>query len=351
MTKVPAPDCDLHEQVHIINDAATGARGMIAIHSTSLGPAAGGCRLWHYDSVQSLEVDALRLARAMSYKNALAGLPFGGGQAVLQRPLRDFDRRSLLRVFGEAVESLGGQYVTAPDVGTSLDDMNAVRTVTKYVAGLNALPGKAGGDPAPWTALGVFEAMTLAARFALGCDLEGLIVAVQGTGGVGSNLCRRLAAAGAKLVIADMDSRRTEVLALNLGARVVSIDEIAKVDCDIFSPCALGGTLNQQTIHSLKAHLVCGAANNQLANPTDGDALLARGITYAPDYLINAGGIINLAAEYRGETTRQAKDRVKRIATRLETVLIQAATEGTSPAAVADQMARQIIRETHRAAA
>lgn len=351
MAQHSMPDSDLHEQVHIINDAATGVRGMIAIHSTNLGPAAGGCRLWHYDSVQALEIDALRLSRGMSYKNAMAGLPFGDGKAVLQRPAGVFDRATLFRVFGEAVEALGGQYVTAEDVGTTLRDMHQVRSATRHVAGLEAARGKAGGDPSPWTALGVFESMKLAARFALGTDLKGLTVAVQGVGNVGADLCRHLAAAGANLLVADVDPRRVETLVATLGARAVSTEAILQADCDIFAPCALGGVLNARTIPLLKARLVCGAANNQLATDADSETLLARGIVYAPDYVVNAGGIINVAAEYLGETSAQVMHRVHRIAPRLESVLSRAAAEGASPARVANQMARQVIRETQRVAA
>lgn len=338
-------------RLHPIDDAATGVKGVIAIDSTVLGPAAGGCRLWHYADDDAMRTDAVRLARGMSFKNAMAGLPFGGGKAVLQRPAGDIDRATLFRVFAEAVEALGGDYITAEDVGTTVADMKQVRERTRHVAGLDAAPGKAGGDPSPWTALGVFEAMKVAARFALDSDLRGLTVAVQGTGSVGAALCRLLADAGATLVIADVDSRRLAGLAAVHDARIVGVDDIVGVEADIFAPCALGAVLDARSIPLLKAKVVCGAANNQLATDADGERLVARGITYAPDYLVNAGGIINVSAEYLGETTQQVQERVLGIGARLHTVLSQAALEKRSSHVVADEIAGQIIAEAAKRAA
>jgi leucine dehydrogenase len=342
---------DLQETLHLINDAQSGLNGVIAIHSTALGPAAGGCRFWHYDSNQEMMRDAARLARGMSYKNALAGLPFGGGKAVLRRPVGDFDRAALFGAFAHAVASLEGSYITAEDVGTSIEDMNTVRQRTSYVAGLEPKPGKAGGDPSPWTALGVFESMQTAANFTFGSDLGGLTVAVQGVGNVGANLCRLVYKAGGRLVIADVDCARVNRVAKELDAKVVGVDEIHSVEADIFAPCALGAALNDRTIPSLKARLVCGGANNQLATDKDGDALLAREIVYAPDYLVNAGGIMNVAAEYLGETTEQVRERVGQIASRLATILAVADRTKQPPHIVADEMAEQIIIGTRRVAA
>jgi leucine dehydrogenase len=344
-------DTGFPERQYVIDDADTGVRGIIAIHSTALGPAAGGCRFWHYDSDTDMVEDAVRLARGMSYKNAMAGLPFGGGKAVLQRPKGNFDRAAVFRVFAEAVERLGGDYVTAEDVGTTINDMKAIRLHTRYVAGLDPKPGKAGGDPSPWTALGVFESMKVAARFALNADLGDLTIAVQGTGNVGAGLCSLLAQAGAKLVIADIDPTRRNVLAAVHDAKIVGIDKIVGVEADIFAPCALGGALNAQTIPLLKAKVVCGSANNQLATPADGEALRARGISYAPDYVVNVGGIINVAAEYLGETTEQVRERVHRIGGRVRTVLEQASREGLPVHVVADRLAQQIITEGSKLAA
>ncbi|AYJ84974.1 Glu/Leu/Phe/Val dehydrogenase (plasmid) [Sphingomonas paeninsulae] len=342
---------DFPERQHVINDPETGVRGIIAIHSTVLGPAAGGCRFWHYENDVDMVQDAVRLARGMSYKNAMADLPFGGGKAVLQRPKGDFDRATIFRIFAEAVEDLGGAYVTAEDVGTTIDDMKAIRRHTRYVAGLAPQPGKAGGDPSPWTALGVFESMKVAARFALDADLSDLTIAVQGTGNVGGGLCSLLAQAGAKLIIADVTPGRRDVLAATHGATIVDVSEIAGVQADVFAPCALGGALNERTIPMLKARVICGGANNQLATPADGEALLARGITYAPDYVVNAGGIINVAAEYLGETTDQVRERVHRIGSRLRTVLDQASREHLPVNVVADRLAQQIITEGAKVAA
>jgi leucine dehydrogenase len=342
---------DFPERQYLIDDQQTGVRGVIAIHSTALGPAAGGCRFWHYENDVEMVEDAVRLARGMSYKNALANLPFGGGKAVLQRPKGGADRATIFRIFAEAVEELGGEYITAEDVGTTIADMKAIRGHTRYVAGLDAQPGRAGGDPSPWTALGVFESMKVAARFALDADLKDLTIAVQGTGNVGAGLCSLLAQAGAKLIIADIDPARRNVLAAVHGATVVDVAEIAGVQADVFAPCALGGALNNLTIPLLKAKVVCGGANNQLATAADGAALLARGITYAPDYVVNAGGIINVAAEYLGETTRQVRGRVHRIGARLHTILDQASRENLPVHVVADRMAQQIIAEGPKVAA
>ena len=332
-------------------DLESGLDGFIAIHSTALGPGAGGCRLWTYPDLKQAMGDAVRLAEGMSYKNALAGLPLGGAKAVLRKPAGAFDRVALFRAFGRAVEGLGGAYVTAEDVGTSVEDMQEVAAVSRHVAGLPAVPGHAGGDPSPWTAKGVFESMRVAAEFALGQGLDGLTVAVQGTGNVGADLCRRLTDAGARLVIADVSPARRDRLRAVHGAEVVDVSEIATVDADIFAPCALGGALDRDTVARMNAELVCGAANNQIATPDVAGLLLDRGITYAPDYVVNAGGIINVAAEYLGEEERDVELRVAEIAPRLGALLERAAREGRSPAIVADEMAEEIIAGAQREAA
>jgi leucine dehydrogenase len=339
------------EGLHVINDAATGVTGMIAIHSTVLGPAAGGCRLWNYESQQALANDAVRLARGMSYKNALAGLPFGGGKAVLQRPAGAFDREALFRVFADAVAALRGAYITAEDVGTSVSDMKMVRERTRYVAGLEPQDGKAGGDPSPWTALGVFKSMQAASKVVFGSDMRGLRIAVQGTGNVGAELCRMLSEAGARLIVADIDVDRARRLAGELGGTVVGVDEILAVEADILAPCALGAVLNERSIPDLRVGLICGAANNQLETDRDGEALLEKGIAYAPDYVVNAGGIINVAAEYLGESTAQVEQRLDEIASRLTLILTRAAKQNAPAHRVADEMAQQIIAGSDRVAA
>lgn len=339
---------DFQERLSVINDAETGVTGIIAIHSTAIGPAAGGCRLWHYDTQSDLITDAIRLARSMSYKNAMAGLPFGGGKAVLQRPLGDFDRAALFRVFGEAVAALKGEYITAEDVGTTTADMRAVRRHAPYVAGLEVAEGMAGGDPSPWTALGVFESMKAAAREVLDFDLADATVAVQGVGNVGGRLCRLLQEAGAKLIVADVDEARAAALARELGAKHAGIEEILAADADILAPCALGGVLNADTIPDLRVRLVCGGANNQLATEADGQALLDRGILYAPDYVVNAGGIINVSAEYLGETSDQVAGRVGQIAGRLLNVFRRSAEEQVPPGVMADRLAQHLIASARR---
>ena len=331
------------EDLHLVDDPVSGAFGVIALHSTALGPAAGGCRFWSYASRDAMITDAMRLARGMSYKNAIAGLPFGGGKAVLQRPAGAFDRGRLFQAFGEAVAELGGRYVTAEDVGTTVGDMELVSARTRHVAGLAARPGKAGGDPSPRTAMGVFQSMQEASRIALGSDVRGLTVAVQGVGNVGARLCGLLAEAGARLIVSDMDEARAAAVAAQYGAGLVSSDALLAADADILAPCALGAVLNMISIPALKVGLVCGAANNQLATDADGDALRERGIAYAPDYVVNAGGIINVAAEYLGETPSDVTRRIDTIAGRVSQIMRRAADEGRSAQLVADEMARSLI--------
>lgn len=333
-----------------LEDAASGLDGVIAIHSTERGPAAGGCRFWSYPDTASALRDACRLAEGMSYKNAMAGLPLGGGKAVLRRPAGDYDRRALFEAFGRAVERLDGRYVTAEDVGTTTADMEWTALGTRHVAGRTARPGYAGGDPSPWTALGVFEALKAAVAFRLGGELAGATVAIAGVGSVGSGLARLLSAAGAHLVVADTDDERCHLLAAELGARVAPVDGIAAARADVFAPCALGGALDAGTVAALKAPVVCGAANNQLAGPEIADLLLSRGVIYAPDYVVNAGGIINVAAEYLGEREEGVRARVLAIGPRTAAILREAADSGRSPATVADAMAERLIRTPEVAA-
>ena len=332
-------------------DPESGLDGVIAIHSTALGPGAGGCRFWDYPDLEAAFDDACRLAEGMSYKNALAGLPFGGAKAVLRRPSGTFDRAALFRAFGRAVAELDGLYVTAEDVGTSVADMREVSTVTRHVAGLEIMGDQAGGDPSPWTALGVFESMRTAARLTLGAELSDLTVAVQGTGNVGASLCRQLADAGARLIIADIDPRRRNALGAVLNATVVDVEEIMAVEADVFAPCALGGALTAQSVAGMKARLVCGAANNQLARPEVADLMLERGIAYAPDYVVNAGGIISVSAEYLGEDRASVAARVDQIGPRVGEILDLARREGRSAAWVADEMAERTIAAANRQAA
>ena len=334
-----------------LEDKAVGLDGVIVIHSTRLGPGAGGCRFWHYPDLAAASADAFRLAEGMSYKNAMAGLPFGGAKAVLRRPAGDFDREALFRAFGRAVAALGGSYVTAEDVGTTVADMRSVAEETRHVAGIEADARRAGGDPSPWTAQGVFDAMAAGAAHAFGSSLKGLTVAVQGTGNVGAELCRRLADAGAELVIADINPERRDRLEKILGARVVAVEDIHKVEADIFAPCALGGALTVESVGAMKARLVCGGANNQLATPEVAELMVRRGIAYVPDYVANAGGIISVSAEYLGENRAHVVARVAQIGPRVAALLEEAAACRLSPALVADRMAERLISGVDRVAA
>src|SRR5438105_6309011 len=277
-----------HEQLVLCQDAASGYRGIIAIHSTVLGPALGGTRFWSYASDDEAIVDALRLARGMTYKNAVAGLNLGGGKSVIIGDNKTTSRELLFRAHGRFVDSLGGRYVTAEDVGTSTGDMDFVHMETDYVAGLAG----ASGDPSPVTAHGVFRAIQASARYTWGSDaLDGRTVAIQGCGNVGHNLALELVRAGAKLVVTDIDPERVNRVAHETGARAVATDDIYSQAADIFAPCALGAVINDQTIPRLKVQIVAGAANNQLLADRHGDELEARGILYAPDYVANAGGV------------------------------------------------------------
>lgn len=327
-----------------LSDEAAGLDGVIAIHSTARGPAAGGCRLWTYADPADAMCDAFRLAEGMSYKNAMARLPLGGGKAVLRRPEGNFDRRALFEAFGRAVEKLDGRYVTAEDVGTGVSDMECVARHTRHVAGRTALPGLAGGDPSPWTALGVFEAMKAAVEFRYGSGLAGVTVAVLGVGNVGAGLARLLHGAGAKLVIADIDPLRCARLSEETGAKIATIDTIAAFEAEVFAPCALGGALDEATVSMLKGKVVCGAANNQLASPDMANLLVERGISYAPDYVVNAGGIINVAAEYLGESESEVRGRVMEIGPRTLEILEAAARDGLPPSVMADRMAEALMR-------
>ncbi|HUJ57907.1 MAG TPA: Glu/Leu/Phe/Val dehydrogenase [Kofleriaceae bacterium] len=300
-------------EVHFKLDKATHLRAIVAIHDTRLGPALGGCRFIEYDSDEAALIDALRLARGMTYKAALAGLPHGGGKSVIIRPRLRFDRVALFRAFGRFIEDLRGHYITAEDSGTGLEDMEIVRTQTKYVTGVDPSHGGS-GDPSPFTALGVRRGIEACVKFKLGrADLQGVHIAVQGVGHVGYHLCKELHAAGAKLTVADVDKLKSERAQREFGAAIVDIQHIPSVECDVFAPCALGAGINDDTVPHLRARIVAGAANNQLAEPRHGDDLHARGILYAPDYAINAGGLINVAQEAKGYDPKVARDKTLKI--------------------------------------
>ncbi len=342
---------DDHERVLFCRDAATGLRAVIAIHSTALGPAAGGCRLWRYASEQDAIHDVLRLSQGMSYKNAMAGLAFGGGKAVILKG-EDFDGSpALFERFGEFVDSLGGRYITAEDVGMSVETMEIVARRTRFVTGLSKKEGHAGGDPSPKTAWGIFKGIEAAVQHKLDrASVAGLTVAVQGVGNVGFNLCRYLAEAGAKIVVADIDERRTAAARDELGATVVGLDEILFQEVDVLAPCALGAILNERSIPKLRTRIVAGAANNQLETAADGQRLADAGILYAPDYVINAGGIINVAAEYFGTADdAEVMAQIEAIGPRLTRIFEEADRTGRPTNVIADEQAREIIAAARKA--
>jgi leucine dehydrogenase len=300
-------------ELHLRRDGASGLRAIVAIHDTRLGPSLGGCRFIHYDTETAAITDALRLARGMTYKAAITGIPHGGGKSVIMKPRQEFDRAALFRAFGRFVDDLGGRYITAEDSGTSLEDMEIVRTVTKSVTGVKPEHGGS-GDPSPFTALGVRRGIEACVKIVMHRDsLDGIHAAVQGIGHVGYHLCKELATRGAKLTVADVDPLKAERAQREFGADVVALDQIYAVECDVFAPCALGSALNDQTIPRLRCKIVAGAANNQLAEPRHGEDLMQRGILYAPDYAINAGGLVNVAQEAKGYDAERATAKTMQI--------------------------------------
>ncbi|MDE0878602.1 MAG: amino acid dehydrogenase [Sphingomonas bacterium] len=340
------PDFDNHEGVHAFTDRESGLRAIIAVHSTHLGPAAGGARFWHYAAGDLAVTDALRLSRGMSFKNAMAGLELGGGKGVIlaEKP-GDVATPEQLRAFGRAVESLGGRYVTAEDVGMSEERMKVIAGETSYVSGLPVESGAAGGDPGPYTAHGVYLGVKAAAKRGLGTDdMKGVHVAIQGVGSVGGGLARLLAKDGATLTLADVDAARAAALAAELGGETVAAGAILAVEADIFSPNALGAILTEATIPTLTAKVVAGGANNQLATREDYARLHERGILYAPDYVINAGGIINVGLEYLGQGDEaEVMARIAKIPARLDQVWDESDRTGAPAAEVADMIAMRLI--------
>jgi leucine dehydrogenase len=339
------PDFDAHEQISFVQDQASGLCAIIAIHSTHLGPAAGGCRFWHYADPSDALTDALRLSRGMSFKNAMAGLPLGGGKSVILAPADGKKSEALLAAFGKAVDRIGGQYITAEDVGMSVTDMIEVARQTPYVAGLPAEGGEVGGDPGPHTALGIFLGIKAAVRHKLGKDsVNGLHIAIQGAGSVATGVALHAAAEGARLSIADIDQARVQKLADATKATIVAPSEILTLPADVLSPCALGAVLDAKSIPALNVPVVAGAANNQLATAEDGARLQQRGILYAPDYVINAGGIINVCTEYLADGDASlVRKRIEGIPVRLEEIWAESERSGRDPGTVADAMAMKLI--------
>lgn len=344
------PDWDEHELVQVVHDRKSGLNAIIALHSTHLGPGAGGTRFWHYARPESAMRDALRLSRGMSYKNAMAGLPMGGGKAVVMLDAKGAKTPAMLSAFGDAVDALGGRYVTAEDVGASEADMVAIAARTQHVCGLPADEGDAGGDPGPFTAMGIYHGIKAAVAHRLGRNtMAGVHVALQGCGSVGGGVARLLAKDGATLTVADIDERKARALANQVDGKAVSADAIMGTACDVFSPNALGAILDEEGIARLDCAIVAGGANNQLARRRDGEALAARGILYAPDYVINAGGIINVSLEYlcrrQGEPCdlNEVRRRIAQIPGRLNDIWRESEESGLGADLVADRMAQKLI--------
>lgn len=329
-----------HEQLVFCHDRASGLRAIIAIHDTTLGPALGGCRFWPYQNEEEAIVDVLRLAKGMTYKNAAMGLNLGGGKAVIIGDSRTDKSEELFRAFGRFVQSLGGRYITAEDMGTDTDDMAHIHTETPYVVGLR----DKSGDPSPATAFGVFRGMQAAAQEVWGGpSLKGKTVAIQGLGHVGYHLAHHLSQDGANLIVTDIHPERVERVVRDFGARAVAPDEIFDADCDIYCPAARGAVINDETVPRLRCRIVAGPANNQLKEPRHGDALAERGILYAPDFVINGGGVINVSEEFAegGYSRERAYAKVSRIFDKMQRVFEVARRDGIPTYRAADVMAEE----------
>ena len=327
---------DLHFKV----DKATGMKAIVAIHSTKLGPALGGCRFIEYPDTQTALYDALRLARGMSYKAALTNLPLGGGKSVIIKPKTNFDRTAYFHAFGEFIQELGGRYITALDSGTQLSDMDIIAQHTPYVASLSSN----NSDPSPYTAKGILRGIQAAVLFKLNKDhLRGLHIALQGLGHVGYLLASYLHELGVKLTVADISPALVDKAVKEFGAKAVPTEDIHKVPCDVYSPCALGAVINDQSISELQTTIIAGAANNQLAHTYHGDQLHTKGILYAPDFVINAGGLILAASKYLHTPEDRTNEQIDHIGTTLLDIFAGSVKDNCSPSHVADAMAKERI--------
>lgn len=339
---------ETHESVHFGEDKASGLKAIVAIHSTALGPSLGGTRFYPYPDEHSALVDVLRLSKGMTYKAAAAGLAQGGGKAVIIGNPAELASDNLFRAYGRFVDGLAGRYITAEDVGTTVANMEVVATQTSFVSGLPVESGGS-GDPSPATARGVVAAIRAVSDHLWGTDdLHGRRVAIKGVGKVGIALVEMLAASGVELIVADVNEKATDTASIEFGAKVVAVDEIHRVDCDIFSPCALGADLNETTIGQLACAAVIGSANNQLAVDSDADRIAARGILYAPDFVVNAGGIINIAAEVGGYSIEKSDQMVDKIYDNLTEVLTAAVDLGISTEEAAEHVAESRIEAARK---
>lgn len=334
-----------YEQVVFCQDKQSGLKAIIAIHDTTLGPALGGTRMWTYETEAAAIEDALRLAKGMTYKNAAAGLNLGGGKTVIIGDPRKDKNEELFRAFGRYVQGLNGRYITAEDVGTTVADMDLIHEETDFVTGISPAFGSS-GNPSPVTAYGVYRGMKAAAKEAFGSDsLEGKVVAIQGVGNVAFSLCRHLHEEGAKLIVTDINKEAVERAVEAFGAKAVDPNEIYSVECDIYAPCALGATINDETIPQLKAKVIAGSANNQLKDVKHGDIIHEMGIIYAPDYVINAGGVINVADELIGYNYDRAMKKVEMIYDNIDKVIQIAKRDRIPTYMAADRMAEERIEK------
>lgn len=334
-----------YEQLLFCQDKQSGLKAIICIHDTTLGPALGGTRMWTYESEEAAIEDALRLGRGMTYKNAAAGLNLGGGKTVIIGDPRIDKNEEMFRAFGRFIQGLNGRYITAEDVGTTVADMDIIHEETDYVTGISPAFGSS-GNPSPVTAYGVYRGMKAAAKEAFGTDLlEGKTIAVQGVGNVAYSLCRHFHEEGAKLIVTDINKEAVQRAVNDFGARAVDPNDIYSVDCDIYSPCALGATINDQTIPLLKAKVIAGSANNQLKDDRHGDKLHELGIVYAPDYVINAGGVINVADEFYGYNRERAMKRVEMIYDNIAKVIEISKRDHIPTYKAADRLAEERIEK------
>jgi leucine dehydrogenase len=332
-----------YEQVVFCQDKQSGLKAIIAIHDTTLGPALGGTRMWTYASEEAAIEDALRLAKGMTYKNAAAGLNLGGGKTVIIGDPRKDKNEAMFRAFGRYIQGLNGRYITAEDVGTTVADMDIIHEETDFVTGISPAFGSS-GNPSPVTAFGVYRGMKAAAKEAFGTDsLEGKVVAVQGVGNVAYTLCQYLHEEGSRLIVTDINKEAVNRAVEAFGALAVDPDEIYGVECDIYAPCALGATINDETIPQLKAKVIAGSANNQLKDTRHGDIIHEMGIVYAPDYVINAGGVINVADELYGYNQERAMKKVEQLYTTIEKVIEISKRDGIPTYVAADRMAEERI--------
>ncbi|WP_221565469.1 branched-chain amino acid dehydrogenase [Alkalihalobacillus sp. TS-13] len=332
-----------YEQLVICQDKQSGLKAIICIHDTTLGPALGGTRMWTYETEDAAIEDALRLAKGMTYKNAAAGLNLGGGKTVIIGDPRTDKNEEMFRAFGRYIQGLNGRYITAEDVGTTVADMDLIRQETEFVTGVSPAFGSS-GNPSPVTAYGVYRGMKAAAKEAFGTDsLEGKVVAVQGVGNVAYNLCKHLHEEGAQLIVTDIHKEAVQRAVDDFGAKAVDPEEIYSVECDIYAPCALGATVNDETIPQLKAKVIAGAANNQLKDTKHGDTIHEMGIAYAPDYVINAGGVINVADELYGYNRERAMKKVETIYDNIASVFEISKRDNIPTYMAADRLAEERI--------